>query len=163
MSFRADRVAAGGRGAGRDYSLTQVLVAQREVAGGLVAADLRLEQRLLHGADLLVLPAARVEAARGRRRRRAGHVAAEDLPLAARARPRDRYRRQQRAGVGVARVRVERVALGQLDDLAEVHDADAVAHVADDGEVVRDEYDRQAELALQVAKQVEDLRLDRHV
>ena len=59
--------------------------------------------------------------------------------------------------------RVELVGVGQLDDLAEVHHRDAVAHVAHDGEVVGDEDQRQPELALQVAQQVEDLRLDRHV
>ena len=47
--------------------------------------------------------------------------------------------------------------------LPEVHHGDAVAHVAHDGEVVGDEDQRQAELALQVAQQVQDLRLDRHV
>ena len=50
-----------------------------------------------------------------------------------------------------------------LDDLAEVHHGDAVAHVAHDGEVVGDEDHRQAELALQLAQQVEDLGLDRDV
>ena len=55
------------------------------------------------------------------------------------------------------------LALGQLDDRAEVHHRDAVADVADHAEVVGDEQVGQAELALQVREQVEDLRLDRHV
>src|SRR3954468_22854388 len=103
MSFRANGVAAGRRRRCRRDSLAEVLVAEREVAGRLVAAELRLEQRLLDGADLLALPAARVETARRRRVGRAGHVAAEDLALAPRAGARDRDRREQRAGVGVAR------------------------------------------------------------
>src|SRR3954453_12105477 len=133
------------------------------MAGRLVAAELRLEQRLLDGADLLALPAARVETARRRRVGRAGHVAAEDLALAPRAGARDRDRREQRAGVGVARVRVQVLALRKLDDLAQVHHGHAVAHVPDDGQAVRDEDDREAELALEVGEEVEDLGLDRDV
>ncbi len=55
------------------------------------------------------------------------------LLLAREARVGHRHRRQQRAGVRVARVRVERRRpSAELDDLAEVHDRDAVAHVAHD-------------------------------
>ena len=60
-------------------------------------------------------------------------------------------------------LRVELVGVGELDDLAEVHHRDAIAHVAHDREVVRDEDQRQIELALQRPQQVEDLRLDRDV
>ena len=59
--------------------------------------------------------------------------------------------------------RVEVVALGDLDHLAEVHDHHAVGDVADDVEVVRDEDVGEAELPLQVLQQVEDLGLDRDV
>ena len=51
----------------------------------------------------------------------------------------DRDRRDQRAGVGVARVGVERVAIGLLHHAAEVEHEDAVADVADHREVVADE------------------------
>ena len=64
---------------------------------------------------------------------------------------------------GMPRMRVELLASRQLDDLAEVHDRHAVAHVPHDRQVVGDEDQRQPEVALQVAQQVEDLRLDRHV
>src|SRR3954470_14521853 len=57
----------------------------------------------------------------------------------------------------------ERVRVGHLHDLAEVHDGDAVAHVAYDAEVVRDEDDREPEVALELLEQVDDLGLDRHV
>ncbi len=50
-----------------------------------------------------------------------------------------------------------------LDDAAEVHHADAVGDVVHDREVVRDEEVREPELALQVAHQVQHLRLHRHV
>ena len=50
-----------------------------------------------------------------------------------------------------------------LDDLAEVHDGDAVGHVLDNGEVVADEEQREAKLLLQVLQQVHDLRLDGNI
>ena len=50
-----------------------------------------------------------------------------------------------------------------LDDLAEVHDRDPVAHVADDAEVVGDEDVGQPVPLLQVLQEVEHLRLDRDV
>ena len=51
----------------------------------------------------------------------------------------------------------------ELDQLSEVHDADPVAHVLDDAEVVGDEQVAQPELLLQVGEQVQHLGLDRHV
>ena len=53
--------------------------------------------------------------------------------------------------------------VGQLGDPAEVHDRDPVADVLDDAHVVGDEDVGQAELALELLEQVQDLRLDRHV
>ena len=60
-------------------------------------------------------------------------------------------------------VAVERVALGHLDDLAQVHHGDPVGHVLHDRQVVRDEQVRELELLLQVVEEVQDLRLDRDV
>jgi len=51
----------------------------------------------------------------------------------------------------------------QLDHRAEVHDADAVGDVLDDGQVVRDEHVGQILLFLQIEQQVDDLRLNGHV
>ena len=73
-------------------------------------------------------------------------------------RPRDG--RQQRVRVRVTRRAVQVLDLGHLDDLAEVHHRDAVADVLHDREVVGDEEVGQAELALEVLEQVDDLRLD---
>src|SRR5581483_10438182 len=110
-----------------------------EVAGGQMAVSVRLERGLDLGADLLRERAAGAEAAAARRVDRARHVAREDdavaLPpgLGRGDRGQERLRvRVERAGEEVARGR-------ELDDLAEVHDRDAVGDVADDGEVVRDE------------------------
>ena len=109
--------------------------------------------------------AAGAEAAPGRRREGARHVALEHDP-----RPRpladrvgDDRRREQRLRVRVQRRREQLVGRGLLDDLAEVHDRDAVAEELDGREVVRDEEAGEAEVALEVAQQVEDRRLHRDV
>jgi hypothetical protein len=47
-----------------------------------------------------------------------------------------------------------------FDQAAGVHHSDAVRHLRDDGEIVRDEQHRQREFYAQLAKQVEHLRLD---
>ena len=57
----------------------------------------------------------------------------------------------------------DRVARALLDDLAVVHDGDAVAHQVDDREVVADEQAREALLALQLLEQLEHGRLHRDV
>ncbi len=48
-------------------------------------------------------------------------------------------------------------------DLAVIDHDHLVGHVGDDAEIVGDEQHRHAELVLQVAQQLQDLRLDRHV
>ena len=58
---------------------------------------------------------------------------------------------------------VHRVGVGELDQLAGVEDRDAVRDVAHDGQVVGDEQVGDAELALEVLEQVDDLRPHRHV
>ena len=136
------------------------------MAGGEVAALLGRECRVVdvagpgHG-----LRAARVEAAGGRRVGGRRHVTAEHLALLGLGQRRigDRHGREQRARVRMARVPVELLGGRELHDAAEVHHRDALAHVAHHGEVVGDEDDRQPEIALQVAQQVEDLGLDRDV
>ena len=60
----------------------------------------------------------------------------------------------------VAGVAEEGFAVAEFDDAAEVHDAEAVGHVADDGEVVADEEVGEAEALLEIAHEVEDLGLD---
>src|SRR5437764_898513 len=103
------------------------------MAGGPGPVALVLERRLLAGAQFLRLGAAGVEAAGRWRVGRAGNVTAQELTLAAAA---DRVghwnRREQRAGVGVAGEAVERLARRDLDELAQVHDGDPVAHVPHD-------------------------------
>ena len=64
--------------------------------------------------------------------------------------------REQRACVGMARVAKDRFAIALLHDSPEVHDREAVAQVAHDGQVVRDEHDGQTEAAAQVLEEPED-------
>jgi hypothetical protein len=63
----------------------------------------------------------------------------------------------------MARERIHGVARSHLDQLAQVHHRNAVAHVPHHREVVGDEDERQPELPLQAAQQVEHLSLDRDV
>ena len=50
-----------------------------------------------------------------------------------------------------------------LDESAEVHHRHAMAHVAHDRQVVRDEQEREPELTLEIGEEVQDLGLDRDV
>ena len=53
----------------------------------------------------------------------------------------------------------DREDLALLDDAAVFHDGDAIADLLDDSHLVRDEHDGQSELAVQVAKQVQNCLL----
>ena len=100
--------------------------------------------------------------AAGRRVGRAGGLAFEDepLPAALELGVGHGHGRAERLGVGVERVVKEGVAIGELDDLAEVHDGDAVRDVLDHAEVVGDKEIGEAQLGLEVLHQVDDLRLN---
>ena len=69
----------------------------------------------------------------------------------------------QNLRVGVEWICKNVFGASQLDQPAEVHDADLIAQVPNHGEVMRDEEVSQPELALEVAKEVDDLGLDRDV
>src|SRR5215470_14531393 len=60
-------------------------------------------------------------------------------------------------------VEVERLARADLYDLPQVHYGDAVRHVQDDVEVMRDEEIGEAEASAQIHEEIQHLRLDRHV
>ena len=56
---------------------------------------------------------------------------------------------------------LENVGLGaEFDQVAGVHDSDAIGYVRNDGEIVRDKKHRQSEFVAKVVEQVEDLLLD---
>ena len=63
----------------------------------------------------------------------------------------------------MAGVIVERLRRSGLDAAAEIHDHHPVADVADDIEVVGNEYVRQTEFALKIREQIEDLCLNGNV
>src|SRR3984893_17489840 len=133
--------------------------------GGMVArvAGDAVDQRgRLSAAEVEHQRTARVEGAAGRRIDRVGNFAVDRNPLAAGHRQ-IRHRAQQHPGVGHPRMTEQFAALGDLDDTAEIHHADAVGHMPDHGQIVADEKIGEAELVLQVAHQIEDLRLHRDI
>jgi hypothetical protein len=90
------------------------------------------------------------------------HVAGDDRQLVLHG-PDDRDGADQAARVRVGRSAEEGRHVALLDDLAGIHDGHPVAHLGDHAEVVGDEDDRRAGLVPEVAHEIEDLRLDRHV
>ncbi len=71
--------------------------------------------------------------------------------------PRDRA--QQSDGIGMLRAREQFIDGGAFDDFAGIHHRDLVADFGDDAEIVGDQDDRSAACRLQLAHQIEDLRL----
>ena len=74
-----------------------------------------------------------------------------------------RDRVQQQPRIGMARRAEDRLGRTELDDAAEIHHPQPVRHVAHHRQVVADEQVGQAQPRLQVAHQVQDLRLHRHI
>src|ERR1700722_15139204 len=103
--------------------------------------------------------AARCETAAGRGSQRrwysAGNAAEGDCPFG--------MAREQRFGVRVARAAEDVAGVAAFDRLASVDYAKIVAKLSDDAQIVGNEKHRQAELAGEVAQQVENLLLGRHV
>ena len=71
-----------------------------------------------------------------------------------------RHRAQQSHGVGMARPVEHRVGFALFDHAAGIHHHDAMRVARDDSEIVRDDDQRDAEVARQRLHQFEDLRLD---
>src|SRR5215472_6855603 len=74
-----------------------------------------------------------------------------------------RQRVEQAPRVRMLRRIEDLIGCAVLDHVSAVHDEDVLAHLGDDAEIVRDHDDRGIEALLQVAHEIEDLRLDRHV
>jgi hypothetical protein len=70
---------------------------------------------------------------------------------------------EQRLGVGMARLGVDLARRAPLHDAAEIHHHHFVAEIFDDTEIVGDEQHGQAEALLELAQEVEHLRLHRNV
>src|SRR6266545_1278184 len=103
--------------------------------------------------------AARVERAAGRAVVRMRNRSADRGQLTARLVTEAGNRPQQRLRIRMARIEEQIVDGALLDDFAQVHDDHVVGHLGHDAQVVRDEHDRHAVLGLQLAQQLEDLRL----
>ena len=133
------------------------------MAGARVVQTLAHDQLgLLHGADVLSLPAAGAEPAAGRGVGRARHIALEHDLVAVTAQRRIGHGHggQQRLRVGVGRALVDLLLVAGLHDLAEVHDRDAVTDVSHDRQVMGDEDVGEPELVLELLEEVDDLGLD---
>src|SRR3546814_9316880 len=94
-------------------------------------------------------------------------VCSSDLPIdyslrQAESRIRRQHRVEQCLGVGMARLREEPLAFRLLHNPAGIHHRNARRHVFDDSQIVADQEVGEIELTLQVAQQVEDLRLHRY-
>src|SRR4029077_2763923 len=104
-----------------------------------------------------------VELTAGWRPDRAWHVTLQYGTSAFEGWIRNRHRGHQRLGIGMQRRRVKIPRRSNLDDFAEIHHRHPVAYVLDDREVLTNEDLGKAVFLLQVLKQIDDLRLDRHV
>ena len=135
-----------------------------EVAAARVPVAERVERWLVGAADLLDEAAAVGEDAARQRSPQLRQVAGDRVEaVAVLAQPAARDAPQEPDGVGMARFGEDRLRFALLDQPAGVEDADALAHLADDGEVVADEEDARPELLAQGGDEVEHLRLDGRV
>ena len=92
-----------------------------------------------------------------------GDCAAEDNLSFHLARVGTRHRGEQRLAIWVQRLAIEFVHLRFFDNLACVHDSDAVTSVLHHPQVMRDKEEGDLQSLLQILEQVDDLRLYRHI
>src|SRR5262245_361269 len=89
----------------------------------------------------------------------ARHVALQDNALRDRRGLWHGNRRKQGLRIGMLWTGKERTLVGQLDDAAQVHDRDTVGNMLHDRQIMGNKDVGQAEILLQIGKQVDDLRL----
>src|SRR5947207_2072340 len=104
-----------------------------------VVPRLGFQCRLLLSTDVLRQRASCAKTASRRWADGTWYLALEHYAPALPARDRLRNRREEGLRVGVEGSPVQLFGIPQFDDLAKVHDGDAVAYVADDSKVVCDE------------------------
>ncbi len=133
-----------------------------EVAGGQALRRDRAQERALDTAAVEGARTARMEMTARRRGKRRGQFAADRLEADVAIVVEDELGHgvEQRLGVGMVGLRVDLLRFAELDDAAEIHDGDAVAHMAHHAQIVADEQAGEIELAAQLQEQIEDLRLD---
>ena len=104
--------------------------------------------------------AACVKAAAGRRVHRIGRIARQRRFGAALRRVHGRARCQKGAGIGMRRAAINLINRAFFRHLPQIHHQHAVGHFRDYAQVMSDEQDGCTCLTLQIADQIEDLRLD---
>ncbi len=104
-----------------------------------------------------------MEAAPGGRADRRGDASLKDDPLATNVGIRHRHRRQQGLRIRVPGIDVQCFAGRQLDDLPQIHYRHVIADVLHHRQIVRNEYVSEAELLLEILKQIEHLPLYGHI
>ena len=118
----------------------------------------RLKRRLGDAANLLRVKTTRVKTARGGRRNRTGRIdIAHRQRLALSADSRLGNCSHQRLRIGVQRLAPKRAPVRQFDDLAEIHDGDAIRDMLDHGQIMRDKEIADVELSPQAGEQIDDL------
>ena len=70
---------------------------------------------------------------------------------------------KQGLGVRMQRIGAELLAVGDLDDLPQVHHGDPVADMGDGGQVVANEQITHPQILLQMLQQANNLRSDRYI
>src|SRR2546430_14782908 len=137
------------------------MLAGKPAAAGMSVGHAELG-RCLRAAPVHDFRAARVERAAARERGGVWRLAVDrGEPRAAVAEARDGL--EERPGVRMRRRVVDPRHGAGLDEAAPVHHRDLVAHLGHDAEVVGDEDEREVVRALEVAQEVQVLRLDREI
>ena len=122
-----------------------------------------LDLRLLVLTDLHALTAAGVDLTSCRRIGRGRNIALQKDTFLSDIRIRHRNRGKQRFRVRMQRVSENIGRLAGLYHAAKVHNAHGIRNMLYDRQIVRDKQIGQSSLLLQIAKQVNDLCLNRHV
>ena len=102
-----------------------------------------------------------MEFASGRRLNRARNISfKDDSFLSQTIRIGGRNGREKCHSIGMTRIRKDLVSFGNFNQVSEVHNADSVGNIANNGKVVRNEQICESVLLLQFLKQVDNLRLN---
>jgi hypothetical protein len=138
---------------------------ERKMAGDLAPVGAVHAYRRIDAAFVARIRAAQVEMAARRRRQRRGQFAFDGLERRdlVGIEAQGRHAVEQGACVGMTRASKDVFGGADFDQTAQIHDRDAVGDVPHKPQIVADEQHRKAKLALQFQKQIDDLRLDRHV
>src|SRR5919204_6495679 len=133
------------------------MAGDRMMRGGFLP-DRRFEFALRHR-----MRATRVKAAAGGRVKSAWNFAGYRKLFVPFVGMRRQGRGEQGLGIGMEGLCTELEAIGELDDLSEIHDGDTVADMGHRCQVVSDKEIADAEPLLQLLELIHDLGADRHV